>query len=117
MQPVKMTDEVLERLPAWSHVQVISIWSSYCHCYPIVSCFIKIQFVLTILVPAYPGCPGKEAAKRVSVCLSVCTALISRQPFVKRFALCYRDVVLSVCPVCLSVTLVYCVTKWFDGSK
>ena len=28
-----------------------------------------------------------------------------RQPFVKRFALCYRSV---VCPVCLSVTLVYC---------
>jgi len=103
MQPVKLTDEVLERLPAWSHVQMISIWSSYCHCYPIVSCFIKIQFVLTFLVPAYPGCLGKEAAKRVSVCLSVCTALISRQPFVKRFALCYRDVVLSVlsCPVCL----------------
>jgi len=31
------------------------------------------------------------------------------QPFVKRFALCYRSLVcLSVCPVCLSVTLVYC---------
>ena len=33
------------------------------------------------------------------------------RPYVKRFALCYRTVVLSVlsvCPVCLSVTLVYC---------
>jgi len=30
------------------------------------------------------------------------------RPLVKRFALCYRTVVLSVCPVCLSVTLVYC---------
>jgi len=33
------------------------------------------------------------------------------RPFVKRFALCYRTVVLSdltVCPVCLSVTLLYC---------
>ena len=29
----------------------------------------------------------------------------SRRPFLKRFALCYRTV---VCPVCLSVTLVYC---------
>jgi len=29
-------------------------------------------------------------------------------PFVKRFALCYRTVVCPVCPVCLSVTLVYC---------
>jgi len=31
------------------------------------SCFIKIQNALTFLVPAYPGCPGKEAAKQVSV--------------------------------------------------
>jgi len=31
------------------------------------------------------------------------------RPFVKRFALCYQTVVcLSVCPVCLSVMLVYC---------
>ena len=28
--------------------------------------------------------------------------------FVKRFTLCYRTIVLYVCPVCLSVTLVYC---------
>jgi len=44
-------------------------WSSWCHCH-IVSCFIKIQTGITFLVPAYPGCPGKEAIKRVSVCLS-----------------------------------------------
>ena len=31
--------------------------------------------------------------------------LIFGRPFVKRFALCYQTV---VCPVCLSVTLVYC---------
>jgi len=30
---------------------------------------LKIQIGLTFLVPAYPGCPGKEAIKRVSVCL------------------------------------------------
>jgi len=29
-------------------------------------CFIKIQIGLAILVPAYPRCPGKEAAKWVS---------------------------------------------------
>jgi len=29
----------------------------------IVSCFCKIQIGLTFLVPAYPGCPGKEAVK------------------------------------------------------
>ena len=27
---------------------------------------------LSFLVPTYTGCPGKEAAKLVSVCLSVC---------------------------------------------
>jgi len=29
--------------------------------------FIKIQIGLTLLVPDYPGCPGKEILKRVSV--------------------------------------------------
>ena len=33
---------------------------------PHISCFIKIQIGLTFLVPAYPGCPGKQAVKRVS---------------------------------------------------
>jgi len=33
---------------------------------PIVSCVIEIQNGLTFLVAAYPGCPGKEAVKRVS---------------------------------------------------
>jgi len=31
--------------------------------------FIKIQNVLTFLVPAYPGYLGKEAVKLMSVCL------------------------------------------------
>ena len=30
------------------------------------------------------------------------------RPFLKRFALCYRTVVLSCLPVCLSLVLVYC---------
>jgi len=37
------------------------------HCHPIISSFIKIQYGLTFLVPAYPGCPGKETVKRESV--------------------------------------------------
>ena len=45
--------------------------------------------------------------------LYVISLPVFRRPFVKRFALCYRNVVyLSACPVCLSVclsvTLVYC---------
>ena len=38
---------------------------------PIISCFVKIQNGLIFLVPAYLGCPGKEAIKWVSVCLSL----------------------------------------------
>ena len=33
---------------------------------PIISCLIQIQIGFTCLVPAYPGCPGKEAVKWVS---------------------------------------------------
>ena len=32
---------------------------------PMVSCLIQIQTGFTFLVPAYPGCPGKEAVRRV----------------------------------------------------
>ena len=51
-------------------MQTICIWSSLCHCHPIISCLSKTLNGLTFLVPAYPGCPGKQAVKRVSVCLS-----------------------------------------------
>jgi len=50
-----------------SKVQMICVWSNWCHCHPINSCFIKIQNGLTFLLPAYPGCLGKEAVKQVSV--------------------------------------------------
>ena len=42
IQPVK-TGEVLAWLSVWSEVQMICIWSSWCHCYPIISCSSKIQ--------------------------------------------------------------------------
>ena len=55
----KMSDEVLAFLSVWSKVQIICIWSIWCHCHPVVSCFMKIQIGLTFLVPAYPDCPGR----------------------------------------------------------
>jgi len=58
---------VLAWLSVWSEVQMICVPSSWCHCHPIISCFTKIQIRLTFLIPAYPVCPGKEAAKCVSV--------------------------------------------------
>jgi len=57
---------------------MICIWSSGCYCHPIISCLIKIQIDLTFPVPAYPGCPGKEVVKRVSVCLEVLNDCIQR---------------------------------------
>ena len=56
---------------------VICIWSSWCQCRPIISCFIKIETGLTFLVPGYLGCTGKEAIKQMSVCLSYCVILLS----------------------------------------
>jgi len=44
-------------------MQMICIWSSWCY-HPVISCFIKIQNHSSFLVPAYPGCRGKEAVKR-----------------------------------------------------
>ena len=43
-------------------------WFAYGPADVIISCFIKIQTGLAFLVPAYPGCHGKEA----SVCLMYC---------------------------------------------
>ena len=49
-----------------------------------ISCFSKIQFGFTFLVPAHPGSPGERAVKRVCVNGCVCafsalTLLVGRQ--------------------------------------
>jgi len=63
----KLSDELLVRLFVCSEVQMIYTWSSWCHCHPIISCLVKLWNGLTFLVPAYPGCPEKDAIKWVSV--------------------------------------------------
>jgi len=55
------------RTNVWSEVQIICIWFSCCHCHPVISWFIKIQFGLTFLVPVYSG---KEAVKQAYVYVS-----------------------------------------------
>jgi len=40
-----------------------------------VSCFSKIQFGFTFLVPAHPSSPGQRAVKRVCVCVCVCVCM------------------------------------------
>jgi len=49
----------------------------------IVCCFSKIRIGFTFLVPAYPGSPGKRAAKRTCVCVCVCVCV--RVPNVRQF--------------------------------
>jgi len=68
--PVKIDwrGAVLLWLSIGSEMQMICMWFSQCHCHPIISCFLKIQNGFTFLVPAYPGCPGKEAVKQVLAC-------------------------------------------------
>jgi len=58
----------MSELSVGIEVQIICICSRWCHCRPVISCFIKLQNGLTFLALAYPGCPGKEAVKRVYVC-------------------------------------------------
>jgi len=70
-------------------------WSSWCHCHPIISCFIEIHIGLTFLVPAYPGCPGKQAVKQVSVVVvKVITSVGWFRPF--WFSHCYFSVLQRV---------------------
>jgi len=52
-----------------------SIWSSSCHCHPVISCFIKIQTGLL----AYPGCPRKEAIKQFSWEMATKTVIQEKQ--------------------------------------
>ena len=63
----KLSGKVLAWLSVWSGVEMICIWSSWYHCHPIISCIIKIQIGLSFLVPAYPGCPGKDTVKWASL--------------------------------------------------
>jgi len=78
--------------PKWlfvcSEVQMTCIWSSWCHCHPIISYFIKIHIGLTFLVPAYPGCPEKKAAKQFSACGSW---------WVKHIKCCWRRLTTIIC--------------------
>ena len=62
--PVKIwNDEVLAWSSVWSKVQMNYIWSSWCHCHPIISASAKSRSVYT----GQPKLPGK---KIVCVCNS-----------------------------------------------
>ena len=58
----KLSGGVLAWLSVWSEVQLAygPADATATHC---LYCSSKIQIGFTFLVPAYPGCPGKEAVK------------------------------------------------------
>jgi len=57
------------KIKQWCAGLVICLWSSWWHCHSTICGFIEIEIGLACLMPAYPGCSGKEAVKRVPVCL------------------------------------------------
>jgi len=69
IRPVKISDEVLAWLSVWSEVQMICIWSSWCHCQTVISCFIK-PFWCRLVVPLY-----WKRGRHTGVCLSVCQSI------------------------------------------
>jgi len=64
----KLSGEVLAWLSVWSEVQTC-IRPSWCHCHSLSLASVKSRLVLTFLVLAHPGSPGKRAVKRVCVCV------------------------------------------------
>ena len=71
IRPVKkLSDEVLAWLSVWSELRMICTWSSWCHCHPISSCFVKIQIGLTWLTQIV------LEKRPLNGCLSVYTHLV-----------------------------------------
>jgi len=67
-----LTDEVLVWLAVWSEVQIVcgpadatAIPKPHYLLLHLNQVWFKIQTGFTFLVPAYPGCSGKEAVKQV----------------------------------------------------
>jgi len=63
----KLSVVVLAWLSIWSVVQMICIWSSWCHCHPVISCFSKIQNGLPFRCRLTQVVLEKKAVKRVCV--------------------------------------------------
>jgi len=128
----KLNDYVLAWLSVWREVQMICIWSNWCHCHPIICCFIKIQNDWTFLVHAYPGCPGQKE-KAVKRCLLVCPSFTT--PLILYSQLCKVCMLFSDCcwkgrvmcwPFCVywylvfnffSFTLNWCLLCCFLGTR
>ena len=93
----KLSEEVLAWLTVWSEVQMICIWSSWCHCHPVISCCIKIQIGLTFLVSACRLTQVVLEKRLLNRCLSV--SLLLNYELHCLFALCTLQMLLVYGPV------------------
>ena len=76
------------RLSAWSEMQT---YMAQRMPLPLtVSCFSKIQFGFTFLVPAHPGSPGQRAVKRVCAC--VCGVILQKASYTETETNKYSDI-------------------------
>jgi len=66
--------EVLAWLSSCSKMQMICMWFSWCHCHPIISCFIKIQNGFHLSGASLPRLSWTRAIKRVCISLSTTVA-------------------------------------------
>jgi len=78
----KLGDEVLVWLSAavCSEVKMTCIRSSWCHCHPIISCFINIHIGLTFLVPVYHAVLEKRLLNRCLLSLWEAFTIITIPP-------------------------------------
>jgi len=74
---------VLVWLSVWGEVQMTCVWSSWCHCHPIISCSSKIQYglpfccrLIQVVLEKRPlnGCSSSSrvAIKHARVCVLMC---------------------------------------------
>jgi len=64
----KLSGGMLAWLSVWGEM-LICIWPSWCHCHSLSPAPVNPDWFYqngsAFLVPAYPGCPGKKAVKRM----------------------------------------------------
>ena len=65
---LQLSGEVLAWLSVWSEVQMICIWSTWCHYHPIISCSSKIQNGVRFWC-RLSKLSWKKAFKRMHICL------------------------------------------------
>ena len=89
--PLNLSDEVLAWLSVWSEVQMTCIWSSWCHCHPIISASVKSRMV-------YPSTLWTEKKRGSTFDIitlentldfyNLCTAVSRKKRFIHSWKIC-----------------------------